>query len=208
MPCGPRSHAGWRRVAETAASRHPGLILGIARFYHDPRGSTRAMLASAPGEARLLAYAVIAATVLLAGRVVTLIAGAAPGDDLAARLTEQVVSLIFFLPLVYYGLAAAGTWVARSFGGAGRWFEGRAAFFWGALVSAPVMLLAALAALALAASPRAAAIVSQAGAVFFAWALAQTYAETFGFRNALKVLAVIAGLSFAIASIAWAIAQA
>jgi hypothetical protein len=94
--------------------------------------------------------------------------------------------------------------VARAFGGRGGWRDGRAAFFWAALVSAPVVALAALAPLAMADAPRAAmALVTQAGPVFFAWALAQCYAEAFGFRRAWAVFAVIAALVLALFGLAW-----
>ena len=54
-PCAPRSSAGWTPVAEAVpASPDPGAILRVARFFHDPRGSMRAMLQSGPGEARLM----------------------------------------------------------------------------------------------------------------------------------------------------------
>ena len=48
------------------AVRHPGLILGVARFFHDPRGSIRGVLDSRPSEGRLLVYALLAAGILLA----------------------------------------------------------------------------------------------------------------------------------------------
>ena len=174
-----------------AAPAHPGLVLGVARFYHDPRGSMRGVLDSAPSDARLLAYGVIAAAFLLAGRLAELLAGT--GADLMARAMEQTVSILFFVPLMYFGLAALGTLLARAFGGQGSWTEGRAAFFWAALAAAPVMLLAKLGAIALApAGPMAAGAAEQAGAVFFGFALACCYAEAFGFRSTLRVFAAVA----------------
>jgi len=187
---------------------HPGMILGVARFYHDPRGSMRAMLASGPGEARLVAYAMIAVSIQLAGRVVELAAGDTAAADLAARVTEQAVSTLFFLPLAYYALAALGTALARGFGGHGGWFEGRAAFFWAALVASPVMLLSTLASLAIGQAPGTVQlIIGQAGPVFFAWALSQSYAEAFGFRRGLAVLAVIVALVVAVLGFAWAVSH-
>ncbi len=189
--------------------RHPGMVLGVARFYHDPRGSMRAMLESGPTEARLLAYAMIAAVFQLAGRVAQVVAGREGEADLTARVMEQTVSLLFFLPLVYYGLAAAGTVLARAFGGQGDWFLGRAAFLWAALVSAPVMLLSMLAGLVLtSAAPDVRPLAGQIGPIFLGWALAQTFAEAFGFRRAMVVLAVIAGIALGLLGIIWAAAGA
>lgn len=194
-------------MADTArSSAHPGAILGIARFLHDPRGSMRAMLESNPGEARLLAYAVLAAMLLLVERLFRLFAEAAPGADLTPRVVEQVVSLMFFLPLAYYGLAAVATMIARALGGQGGWFQGRAAFFWAALVSAPIVVLTGLAALA--AGPGAgAAILRQAASFFFAWALANCFAEAFGFTSTMRVLAVIVVIALVPLGLVWALAS-
>ena len=190
-------------MAEQVLGRsHPGLILGVARFYHDPRGSMRGVLDSHPSEARLLAYAMIAAAFLLAGRIAGLLTSST--GDVMARVLEQTVSLLFFLPLAYFGLAALGTWLARLAGGQGGWADGRAAFFWAALVSAPLILASALGQIAMAgAGPTVKAVIGQIGAVFFAWALANCFAETFGFASVWKVLAVIVGTVGALTLLIW-----
>ncbi len=188
----------------TGAVRHPGLILGMARFFHDPRGSMRGVLESRPSEGRLLAYAFLAAGILLAGRIATLtIAAGASAVDLLPIVAAQVASLLFFVPLVYYGLAALGTVLAKAARGTGSWRDGRAAFFWAALVSAPVVVLSSLAALALAAGPEALTVaVVQVGPVFFAWALAQCFAETFGFARGWGVFAAIGAIVLVIVLVA------
>ncbi len=163
------------------------------------------MLDSRPREARLLAYAVLATVILLAERILRLMAEAEPGTDMVARVMEQVVSLIFFLPLVYYAFAALGAWIARSFGGEGSWLEGRAAFFWAALVSAPVILAAGLAAIAAGPAGLAPDLLRQGGSIFFAWALANCYAEAFGFPSTLKVLAVIVLIALVPLGLVWAL---
>ena len=95
--------------------RHPGLILGVARFFHDPRGSMRGVLESRPSEGRLLAYALLAAAVLLAGRIATLMAAARSGTvDLPPHVAAQAASMLFFVPLVYYLLAGLGTALAKA----------------------------------------------------------------------------------------------
>ena len=194
MRPGARSTAGFAAVADAArATAHPGLVLGVARFFHDPRGSMRGVLDSHPTEARILAYGMIAASLLLIGRLIDPIAGAARAADPVARTMEQAVSMLFFVPLVYYMLAALGTVIARLFGGRGRWIDGRAAFFWAALVSAPVMVLSGLISAALAGTHDSLVVfAAQIGPIFFAWALAQCFAEAFGFSRPGLVLAVIA----------------
>lgn len=175
--------------------RSPGIILGVARFYHDPRGSVRGVLAARPSEANLLLYAMLAAVVLLFGRIVREILLGSQGDALAERISAEVVSLLFFLPLVYYGVAAIGTLLAWLFRGKGSWRDGRTAFFWAALVSAPIVVLSGVGSVSAGAvGSNLGVLVGQIGAVFFAWALAQCYAEAFGFSRSWAVLGVIAAI--------------
>lgn len=188
--------------AGDVAARHPGAVLGVARFFRAPRRSMRGVIESRPGEGRLFAYALGAGVILLLGRLPVLLAEATAGGvgaDLPGRLGAQATALLFFVPLLYYALAALGTWIARSFGGVGGWRDGRVAFFWGALVSAPVMVLSSLVPLTMPGAPdMVRALIAQAGPVFFAWALAQCYAEAFGFRRASMVLAVILVIALAV----------
>ncbi len=183
---------------------HPGIVLGAARFFHDPRGSIRGVLAAQPGESRLLAYAMIAAAILLAGRLAQTVQMGVGQQDLVARFMEQTVSLMFFLPLLYYGLAAAGTLISRLFGGTGSWREGRIAFFWSALVAAPVLVFSMLAPGAISDMPQLVRIVlGQAGSVFFAWALALCFTEAFGFSRVWPALATISSPVVLIFIVRW-----
>ncbi|MEM7059417.1 MAG: hypothetical protein AAF557_17675 [Pseudomonadota bacterium] len=188
---------------QVSARTHPGLILGIARFYYDPRGAMRGVLDSQPSEPRLLAYIMIAAMVLLAGRLVQL--SFAGGEQVLASSLAQTVSLLFFMPLACYGLAALGTWVSRKFGGVGNWSNGRAAFFWATLVSSPVTTGAALFQVVLGTDGLAHQVVGQIGSVFLAWALAVCFAETFGFKRVLLVLAFMLGVVLAMIFGMWAL---
>jgi hypothetical protein len=193
-------------VPDRGGLRPPGLILGVARFYHDPRGSMRGVLDSQPSEGRLFAYALIAAAIVLIGRITDILAAEPPGDARLDMISGQVVSMLFFVPLIYYVLAAAGTGIARLFGGIGTWKTGRAAFFWAALVSAPVLLLTALGANAVPADLQPLVVLlTQLGQVVFAWALAQCFAEAFGFTRTWAVFAAIAGAAFAIILTVWAL---
>jgi len=171
--------------------RHPGLILGVARFYYDPRGSVRGMLASQPGEPRLFAYAIIAAAIVLAGRLVDV---SVTGEgNLMPRVLEQIGSTMFFVPLFYYGLAALGTMLAQTFGGEGGWRDGRAAFFWAALVSAPLVTASKLAPLLVAGGPESlSAVLGMIGPVAFGVATAYCFTEAFGFRRVWTVAVAIA----------------
>ena len=163
----------------------------------------RGMLDSRPGEGRLFAYTLGAASVLLAGRTAVGLA-AAPGQiDPVGLVAAQVASLPFLL-LAYYALAALGSTVAKLASGEGSWRDGRGAFFWAALVTAPVIVLTGLAPLVVPGAPRELMVsVTQVGPVFFAWALAQCYAEAFGFHRAWAVFAAIAALVVLFVGAAW-----
>ncbi|MEM7423163.1 MAG: hypothetical protein AAF334_05530, partial [Pseudomonadota bacterium] len=78
----------------TSKTSHPGLILGIARFYYDPRGSARGMISSHPSEARLLAYALIAAGMLLAGRLLAVSTSPPAREEFMGRLSSEIVSML------------------------------------------------------------------------------------------------------------------
>ncbi len=185
------------------ALRHPGAILGVARFYHDPRASMRGMLDSRPGEGRLLAYAMGAAAIWILGRIAIVLAGAGPEADVQGLMVANTLS-IGFLTLFFYVLATLGTAFARAFRGTGSWHDGRAAFIWAALVASPVLVLSSLAAVSMPDAPPAViAVVGQTGPVFFAWALAQCYSEAFGFARPWAVFALIAGLALAIVGALW-----
>lgn len=178
-------------MAEVAIG-HPGLILGVARFYHDPRGSVRGMLDSGPTEARLFGYAMIAVMILMVGEIAKqyLFGGA----QLVERASAEIVSMLFFVPLVYYGLAAIGTLIAKAFKGQGGWYHGRAAFFWAALVAAPLAVLSAIVPSYMMRADLPGGLIllaGQAGAIFFAWALAVAFAEAFRFSRVWAVLTVI-----------------
>ena len=166
----------------------------------------RALLESNPREARLLAYIVIASAILLLERIARVLAEAGPDTNLSARVMEQTVSLIFFLPLVYYALAALGTGIVRIAGGQKSWFLSRAAFFWAALVSAPVILMSGLAAIAAGPSGWVPEVLRQIGPFFFAWAIACCYAEAFAFSSIAKVLGVIVLIALVPLGLVWALA--
>ena len=116
-------------------------------------------------------------------------------DEMRGRVAWEFVTAIFMLTLFYYGMAALGGAIARAFGGTGDWRESRAATFWAALVSAPVILASGLLSIIVTGLPGAIADTALTlGKVAFGWALAQCIAEAHGFGSGLRVFIVIAGL--------------
>lgn len=178
-----------------AEAAYRGMLRGILTFYTDPRGSVRAMLDSRPSEAQILVFGVLACAILTARRIITISVLADDDTDVMGQISANLVSLMFLMPIFLYALAALGTLLARAFRGVGSWQDGRAAFFWAVLVSAPVVFLGSMVQLFVPNLPAMAfAALGQVGAVVLAWALAQTFAETFRFRRTWAVFAVICAL--------------
>ena len=150
----------------------------------------RGVLSRRPSEASLLAIVMFASLVVLAGRIVQIHLQFTNPEDRLELTMQHTVSQMLFVPLAYYGMAALGTYLSRLCGGQGSWREGRAAFFWAALVAAPIIALSLLVPLFMAGvPPEVSTVTAQVGAVFFTWALAQCFAEAFGFARTWLVFA-------------------
>ena len=105
---------------------------------------------------------------------------------------QGFVSFAFFVPLAYYLVAATGTLAAKACGGTGSWYEGRVAFFWAAFISAPVTLITGILPLLAPTLPDSILIaIGQVGVFFFAWAVAQAFAEAFSFTRTWLVLIAV-----------------
>ena len=182
----------------------PGLMPTFARFYMDPRGSMRRFLDRNPNEATLLIVMVTGILIVMAGRVVQTQLLYANPDDRSDVIQSMIYSMLFLLPLFYYGMAAVGSAVARACGGQGGWRDGRAAFFWAVLVAAPIQVLSAILPLFLAGvPPEVSTVTAQVGGVFFAWALAQCFAEAFGFARTWLVFVAVCMPFMLIFAAAW-----
>lgn len=67
-----------------------------------------------------------------------------PSVPLEARMAGALMATVFLMPILGYGLAAAGRVVARALGGRAGWYGARLALFWAWLAVAPLMLALAL----------------------------------------------------------------
>lgn len=63
------------------------------------------------------------------------------GEDLTGLMANTLFACLFFLPLIFYGIAAVSHLVAKIFGGKGTWYGARLALFWSFLAASPLMLL-------------------------------------------------------------------
>ncbi|MGB0505451.1 MAG: hypothetical protein ACPGGK_04575 [Pikeienuella sp.] len=129
-------------MSELAAPR--GLTERLLLGWRAPVRAIEAEVASAPGEPRLLAYAVGAAFFLTLGPVLS--EAIRPlenlGEDRMAWFSMRFVFGMSFLPLSLYLVASVVRITAAGFGGEGDWRVGRLALFWSALISSPLAVLA------------------------------------------------------------------
>ncbi|TYO88484.1 YIP1 family protein [Oceanicella actignis] len=112
----------------------------------DMRASTRRLLREEPSEARLLFYVMLSDIIFfLSWTIKTVVAPTAAAQaKLPAQIGMWLVLALLARTSFMYALAAGLRIVCRVFGGAAGWWETRLAVFWGALVSAPFGLAAAL----------------------------------------------------------------
>ncbi len=181
-----------------------GLIWRVLVAWADLRGSMRVELDRDPSEGRLLFYVMLFGVVWFSGKLIELSFGPmAPTlspDEFMARVSAHGAS-VFFLLLMMYALAAVLHAFARAGGGAGEWRATRAALFWAALVSSPVILCAGLLSMVLAGWPVAVtAAIDKLGELAAVWATACCLSEAHGFRDSWRGLAVIVSMAVLIAA--------
>lgn len=119
------------------------IVTDIAASYRAPGRVLARWLAAGAREDRALAILLIACALFFVAQI--------PAQMRAAHLDARVpfvarlywsgFFMLFILPLLAYGLAAASHLVLRVLGGRGSWFGARLALFWAMLAISPLMLL-------------------------------------------------------------------
>lgn len=162
----------------------------------------RAILDARPSESTLLVFAMLSGLFHFLGRLAEIWLGPGGGarGELLSRVAGELGGALVFRTMALYALAALAWGLARAFGGAGGAYESRAAFFWAALVAAPVILALTLAETLIA--PAEQLRLVWAGYLAYAVAVAAFMAEAHGFRRVLPVLGVILGLAGGLAALA------
>jgi len=190
-----------------------GLGARMVDGWRDMRASTRRLLREKPGEARLILYVLASDIVFFISWSLKTIVAPIEGVDplispdkvgllMIGALMLRTAAMYLFSLLVYLSSKLAG--------GAGTWKDTRAGVFWGALVSAPFGLAAALISVGIGAlSPRfpflqngwVALPVYWLGLIPFVWYISAGVAEAHGFRMTsptFMVMSVVAlGLTIA-----------
>ena len=194
-------------------SRGPaaGVLDRIARAWRGASPAAQEELASGAQEPRLLAYAMGGCFALwLAQTPVQVLtrlraeaaAGVGPEDasDISMLVTANLVSMLFFTPLMLYGVAAQARMVLEAIGGAGGWFATRHMIFWSLIDAAPALLLGGLVSFGLDLSGvgRWSGLPLVLANVVWLRFWAEGLAAAHGFRSGLIIFAVMAGLAAAL----------
>jgi hypothetical protein len=118
----------------------------ILESYRRPRAVLRRYLADGGNEARALAVLMGACLLIFVARMPGLARDAhfAPEVPLDARMGTTLFAMIFIVPLIAYGVAAASHGVALLFGGKGTFLSARMALFWSMLAISPMVLFQGL----------------------------------------------------------------
>lgn len=121
-----------------------GLVTDIVDAYSDLRKSMAEQKNKGVGEERLLAFVSLACFFIFLSFLPKLIStdlSANPEQSLFAGIIVWFFAVMFFLPLILYGVAAISHLIARFFNGTASFFEARHALFWALVVLSPVFLL-------------------------------------------------------------------
>ena len=118
------------------------ILRDIVATYRRPRHVIAGLIAAGPREDRALAVLMGASLLIFVSQWPRAARQAHldPSLPLDGRLSGALLSSVFLLPLLAYGVAALSHLFARVLGGRGTGFGARIALFWALLVSAPLML--------------------------------------------------------------------
>lgn len=185
-----------------------GLTDRVVDAWRDMRGSTRRLIEENPAEGRLLFYVLMSDMVFfLSWSIKTVVApngGAA--DIIPATIGLYLIGALMLRTASMYVLSGALGLAMRLFGGKGSWKDTRTGVFWGALVSAPFGLLAAIVTVMMALfeplfpvlrEPWVALPPYWIGLVPFTWFVSAGVAEAHGFKRASLIFMAMSVLTLA-----------
>ncbi len=124
-----------------------GFVAHIIGAYGGLRESMRREMARKVGEEHLLALVSYGSFVVFLSFLPRLFATdlrANPDQSIAAGVTVWFFAVMFFFPLVLYGIAALSHLIAKRFGAKGPYFNARHALFWMLAVLSPVLIVKAM----------------------------------------------------------------
>ena len=124
-----------------------GFLPEIINAYGGLRSSMRAQMEKKPGEERLLALLAYGCFVIFLSFLPRLFAtdlSQTPDQSIAGGIIMWFFVVMFFLPLVLYGVAGISHLIAKRFGAKGAYFNARHALFWMLAVLSPALIAKAM----------------------------------------------------------------
>jgi Yip1-like protein len=174
----------------------------------DMRAATRRLITENPPEARLLFYVLLSDLVFFLSWTMKTIVSPATGaaNLIPMEIGVWLVAALMLRTASMYVLASVVALVARLCGGQGSWKETRAAVFYGAFISSPFGLLAAMLTVLLVSFEEMFPIVQEGwvamppywiGLIPFVWFISAGVAEAHKFRATAPIFMVMSSLALA-----------
>ena len=135
--------AGWSGTETKMSFLGSGFLPEIINAYGGLRASMRKQLDKKPGEEGLLALLVFGCFVIFLSFLPRLFAtdlSQTPDQSIAAGIIMWFFVVMFFLPLLMYGIAWISHFIAKAFGATNSNKNARHALFWGLAVLSPVLI--------------------------------------------------------------------
>ncbi|MBL4872776.1 MAG: hypothetical protein JKY41_05120 [Rhodobacteraceae bacterium] len=139
--------AGWNGIEIDMSFLGSGFLPEIINAYGGLRSSMRKQLDKNPGEEGLLALLVFGCFVIFLSFLPRLFAtdlSQSPDQSIAAGIIMWFFVVMFFLPLLMYGIAWASHFISKAFGATSGNKNARHALFWGLAVLSPALITKAM----------------------------------------------------------------
>lgn len=182
-----------------------GFVADIVGAYGGLRGSMRNQMDRGNDEARLMAYLAFGCFVIFLSFLPRLLSTDLSGTDqsIAAGITVWFFAVMFFAPLILYGIAAISHLIAKAFGAKGPYHNARHAVAWMLVVLSPVLIVKGMLGSVFITLELPMAIGALNALLAFAilriWGA--FLAESENFQSSLKVSAIIAAIFIGLAGI-------
>ncbi len=139
--------AGWNGIEIDMSFLGSGFLPEIINAYGGLRASMRKQLDKNPGEEGLLALLTFGCFVVFLSFLPRLFAtdlSQTPDQSMAAGIIMWFFVVMFFLPLLMYGIAWISHFIAKAFGATNSNKTARHALFWGLAVLSPILITKAM----------------------------------------------------------------
>lgn len=138
---------GWNGVGDNMGFFGTGFLPEIINAYGGLRTSMRTQIDRGYGEEKLLALVTFGSFIVFLSFLPRLFAtdiSGNPDQSFAGGIIMWFFVVMFFFPLVLYGIGAISHLIAKPFGGSGPFFNARHSLFWMLAVISPYLIVKAM----------------------------------------------------------------